>query len=232
MKLPATLLAGRFVRRYKRFFVDVLLDDGRELTVHCPNPGSMLGLLREGSPVVVSDSGNPERKLPFTLERIRPGRAWVGVNTMLPNHVVREAIEAGRVAELTGYARVRSEVKFGERSRIDLLLEGGTQRDCWVEVKNATLREGGDALFPDSVTERGRKHLEELATAVARGERAAMFFLVHRADCAALRPADTIDPDYAATLRRVAGEGVELLAYRAELRPRSVRVGHRVPVLL
>lgn len=232
MKLPAVLMSGRFVRRYKRFFVDVVLDDGREVTVHCPNSGSMLGLLEAGSAVVVSDSGNPDRKLPFTLERIRPGRAWVGVNTMLPNHIVREAIEKGRVPELTGYARVRSEVKFGERSRIDLLLEDGALPDCWVEVKNATLAEGGDALFPDSVTTRGLKHLEELASAVASGGRAAMFFLVNRADCAALRPADAIDPDYGATLRRVAREGVEILAYRAQMRPGSVRIGEPVPVKL
>jgi len=232
MKIELPLLSGRFLRRYKRFLVDVELDDGRVVTVHCPNSGSMLGLQVEGAPVVVSDSGNPKRKLQMTLERIRIGRAWVGVNTMLPNHVVREGIEAGRVPALTGYGSVRSEVKLGTRSRIDLFLSDGEQPDCWVEVKNATLRVGDRAAFPDSVTARGLKHLEELTNVVEGGGRAAMFFLVNRSDCDGLEPADDIDPAYGKGLRRAAAAGVEILAHRALLTPGAVRVGPALAVHL
>jgi sugar fermentation stimulation protein A len=167
MRMPP-LLPGRLVRRYQRFFADVVLEDGRAETVHCPNSGSMLGLCAVGAPVLVSDSGDPARKLRMTLERVRAGRAWVGVNTMLPNRIVREAVEAGRLPELAGYAEVRPEVKFGERSRIDLRLAGPDRPACWVEVKNVTLRAGRAARFPDAVTERGLKHLRELASARLR----------------------------------------------------------------
>lgn len=232
MKLRGTLHRGVLLRRYKRFLADVRLDSGVELTVHCANPGSMKGLLAEGAQVVVSDSGDPKRKLPFSLERIRVGRAWVGVNTALPNHIAREAIEAGRIEEVTGYETVRSEVKLGEKSRIDLRLEDPTRPNCWVEVKNVTLREGRAARFPDSVTERGRKHLRELAGVVERGERGVMLFLVNRADCDSMGPADDIDPAYGAELRRVADVGVELLAYSVRMRADTAIVAARVPVLL
>jgi sugar fermentation stimulation protein A len=232
LRLTVPLLPGRFVRRYKRFFVDVRLDSGPELAVHCPNSGSMSGLLVAGAPVLVSDSGNPARKLRHTLERIRPGRAWVGVNTMLPNHLVREAVERGRVRELRGFASVRSEVRLGGRSRIDLLLEGRRRKRCWVEVKNATLRDGRVARFPDAVTERGRKHLRELSGAVARGDRAAMFYVVNRADCDAMGPADDIDPAYGEALRRAASAGVELLAYRVAMRGARSWIATPLPVLL
>ncbi len=232
MRLQGPLHRGRLLRRYKRFLADVRLDDGRELTVHCPNSGSMAGIAREGAPVLVSDSGNPKRKLRFTLERVRPGRAWVGVNTMLPNRLAREAVERGRIAELRGYPTVRSEVRLGERSRIDLSLEAPDRPRCWVEVKNTTLRDGRVARFPDAVTERGRKHLRELADAVARGDRAVMLFVVNRADCDAMGPADGFDPDYGRELRRVAGRGVELLAYRVALRGASATLRTPLPVLL
>lgn len=231
MKLAAPLLRGRFERRYKRFFCDVRLEDGRTLTVHCPNSGSMTGLLVDDAPVIVSDSGNPARKLRHTLERIRPGRAWVGVNTMLPNHLVREAVERGRVPELAGYASVRSEVRLGERSRIDLLLEGPGRPRCWVEVKNTTLRDGRVARFPDAVTERGRKHLHELRTAVGHGDRAVMFYVVNRGDCDAMGPAEAIDPAYAAALRESIDAGVEALAYRVAMRGPRAWITTSVPVL-
>ncbi len=138
----------------------------------------------------------------------------------------------GRVAELTGYATVRSEVTLVAGSRIDLCLEAPGRPRCWVEVKNTTLKDARVARFPDAVTDRGRKHLRELAGAVGRGERAVMFFLVNRADCDAMGPADEIDPDYGRELRRAAGLGVEVLAYRAVLRPRSAVLGPRLPIRL
>jgi sugar fermentation stimulation protein A len=232
MKLPPVLHRGRLVRRYKRFLADVVLEDGRELTVHCPNSGSMMGLDTAGSAVLVSDSGNPKRKLRMTLERVRAGRAWVGVNTMLPNRIVQEALERRRVPALASYGTVRPEVRFGERSRLDFLLEEPGLPRCWVEVKNATLRQGRQALFPDSVTDRGRKHLLELRTAVQDGDRGVLLFLVNRADCDSVSPADAIDPAYGATLREVAAAGVEVIAHRARLVPNAVSLGPELPVCL
>jgi sugar fermentation stimulation protein A len=232
VKLSGPLSEGTLVKRYKRFLADVLVD-GRTLTVHCPNSGSMAGIAIPGAPVLVSDSGDPSRKLRHTLERVRIGSAWVGVNTMLPNRIVREGIEAGKVAELAGFATVRSEVVCGPGSRIDLLCEGGPDgRRAWVEVKNTTLRDGPVARFPDAVTERGRKHLLELARLVRGGDRGIIFFLVNRGDCDAMGPADDVDPEYGRTLRDVAGRGVELLAYRAVHRGAVSRLGDRVPVRL
>jgi sugar fermentation stimulation protein A len=226
------LLEGRFVARRKRFFADVEFDDGRVVAVHCPNSGSMAGLQTPGARVLVSDSQDDARSLRLTLERVRVGRTWVGVNTMLPNRIVRAAVEGGRVAELAGYASLRAEVPYGTSSRIDLLLEAPGRPRCWVEVKNTTLRDGDVARFPDAVTERGRKHLGELERAVREGDRGVMFFLVNRGDCEAMGPADAVDPEYGKALRRAAGRGVELLAYRAVLRGASCAVGPRLPILL
>ncbi len=231
MKIERPLLRGRLVRRYKRFLADVKLEDGRLETVHCPNPGSMRGLDRPGIPVLVSDSEDPKRKLRLTLERVKPGSAWVGVNTFLPNRIAREAIEAGRIPELRGYPSVRSEVKLGERSRIDLRLESPMEPPCWVEVKSVTLREGRRARFPDSVTERGRKHLVELRSAVTGGTaRAAMLFVVNRRDCDVFEAAGDIDPAYAEELRVAAAAGVEMLAYQVRFRGASVCLAERVPI--
>jgi sugar fermentation stimulation protein A len=192
----------------------------------------MSGLQTPGAEVLVSDSGDETRALRLTLERVRAGRTWVGVNTMLPNRIVRAGIEGGRVPELAGYASLRAEVVCGPSSRIDLLLEAPGRPRCWVEVKNATLREDGVARFPDAVTERGRKHLGELVRLVREGDRAAMFFLVNRGDCRAMGPADAIDPEYGRALRAAAAAGVELFAYRALLRGPTAAVGVRLPVLL
>lgn len=232
MRIDRPLLKGRFVRRYKRFFTDVELEDGRVVAVHCANSGSMAGLQTPGAEVVVSDSLDEKRLLRLTLERVRVGRGWVGVNTMLPNRIVRDGIERGLVAELTGYADVRSEVVCGPSSRIDLCLSGPGRPRTWVEVKNATMKVGDVARFPDAVTERGLKHLGELSRLVREGDRAVMFFLVNRTDCDAMGPADDVDPEYGAALRKAAGAGVELLAYRVAFRGPSVSVAHRVPIVL
>ncbi len=165
MKLQHPLTPGRLLRRYKRFLADVELSDGTVVTAHCPNSGSMLGCAAPGSPVLLSRSGNPSRKLPYTWELVHAGACWVGINTGLPNRLVREGIEQGIVTELQGYGRIRQEVCYGaERSRIDLLLEEPGL--CYVEVKNFTLVEDGVARFPDAVTTRGQKHLRELMAMV------------------------------------------------------------------
>ncbi len=232
MKIALPLFHGRLVRRYKRFLADVVLDDGRELTVHCPNSGAMTGMCAPGSRVLVSDSGNPKRKLRLTLERVRAGRAWVGVNTMLPNRIAREGIEKGRGPGLAGYETVRSEVVLEEGSRIDLRLDAADRPPCWVEVKSATLREGRTALFPDAVTVRGRKHLDALLRAVGRGDRAVMLYVVSRGDCDAFGPADGVDPEYGAALRHAAAGGVELLAHSVRMRASSALLSAALPVLL
>ncbi|MBW7997471.1 MAG: DNA/RNA nuclease SfsA [Candidatus Glassbacteria bacterium] len=215
------LCRGRLIRRYKRFLADVEFEDGRIATVHTPNTGSMKTCSDPGSEVIVSDSGNPKRKLPLTLElvRVAPGEhGWAGVNTSLPNRLVAAAIEAGMVSELTGYARLRREVNVEQGSRLDLMLTDGPGGGrCLVEVKNVTMVSGRAAVFPDAVTERGRRHLQVLARAVERGERAVIFFLVQRPDCEVFSTADSIDPAYGETLREVTSRGVELLAYRSVL---------------
>jgi sugar fermentation stimulation protein A len=228
-------LAGRFVRRYKRFFADVECQ-GRTLTVHCANPGSMRGFLRPGAAVRCSTNDDPRRKLRHTLEMMRVGRTWVGLHTGRANALAREAIARGLPEALAGYARIRREVGVrhrGRDSRLDFRLEGHASRpDAWVEVKSVTLAEGELALFPDSVTERGRRHVELLRSLRSRGVRAAMLFLVQRADCDRVAPADEIDPAYGEALRRAAAAGVELYALGARVTSRAIRVERELPVVL
>jgi sugar fermentation stimulation protein A len=227
MRFADPLILATLIRRYQRFLADVRLADGREVTVHCPNPGRMDGCREPGSRVLLSDSHNPRRKLRYTWELVWAGTTWVGVNTHRPNAVMREAIEEGAIPELAGYPAVRSEVAYGARSRVDLLLEDGARR-CYVEVKNVTLAEAGVAMFPDAVTARGLTHLRELAARVAAGDRAAMAYLVNREDCHAFRPAGHIDPSYAVGLREAAAQGVEVLVYGARVRPEGIAVTRRI----
>jgi sugar fermentation stimulation protein A len=232
MRFDEPPIEGRLVRRYKRFFTDVELPDGEVVTAHCPNTGSMKGCLDEGNPVWLRDSKNDKRKLRLTFQAIQVGGAWVNVDTGLPNRVVYEALAAGEVPELTGYDDVRREVKYGTNSRIDVLLESEGRPPCYVEVKNTTLAEGDQARFPDAVTERGRKHLGELAEVVRNGGRAVQFFFVSRADVTRFAPADDIDPAYGAALREAADASVELLAYSAAVTADGLELGERLPVEL
>jgi len=230
VRLPL-LFAGTLVKRYKRFLADVLLEDGSQVTVHCPNSGSMKGCAVPGSRVFLSRSDNPKRKYPLGWELVEADGFWAGINTGLPNQLTREAIENGTVAELQGYASIRPEVLYGEHSRIDLLLEGPTGR-CFVEVKNVTLVEDGRALFPDAVTTRGQKHLHELMRVVREGDRGVIFFTVQRGDGASVSPADLIDPEYGRLLRLASANGVEVLAYRALVTPEEIKLTERLPVRL
>ncbi|MES0881532.1 DNA/RNA nuclease SfsA [Roseibium sp. SCP14] len=220
MKFSAPLVSGRLVKRYKRFLADVVLDeDGSEITAHCANPGSMLGLKEPNSKVWLSRSDNPKRKLKFSWEVIEADGALVGINTAHPNKLVEEALETGRIGELAGYQSLRREVKYGKNSRIDILLEGDDGAKTYVEVKNVHLmREPGLAEFPDSVTARGAKHLAELADMVAEGHRAAMVFLVQRPDCARLNLAADIDPNYAMAFKSAREAGVEVFAIGCDVR--------------
>jgi len=227
----APLLAGRLVRRYKRFLADVELADGTVVTAHCANTGSMAGCAAPGSRVLLSESTNPARKLAYTWELVAVGDTWVGINTARANGVVAEALEAGRIPELAGFESIRREVPYGRNSRIDLLLDG-PDGPTHVEVKNTTLAEGGLARFPDAVTARGTKHMDELAQVVKGGGRAAVVFLVHRDDARRFAPADSIDPVYGQALRRAAQAGVMVLPYGAHAGPEGVQVTERLPAAL
>lgn len=220
MKIPGPMTEGRLIRRYKRFLADVTLSDNSEVTAHCPNTGSMLGCQPADARVVLSVSDNPKRKLKYTWELVEtaPG-AWACVNTARPNAQAREGIEKGVIRELSGYAKCRSEVRYGsEKSRIDLHLSGHhSQPDAWVEVKNVTLCEQETGYFPDAVTIRGQKHLRELTAQVEAGERAVLLFVVNHSGIEVVKPADQIDPAYGKLLRQADAAGVEVLAYRARL---------------
>lgn len=232
MRIELPTLEGRFLRRYKRFFVDIELDGGEIVVAHCPNTGSLAGCLVEGAPVVLRDTQDDARKLRYVFQAIRVGKSWVNVDTSLPNAVVFDATERGAIPELVGYARVEREKKYGEASRIDLLLTGARGELCYVEVKNTTYAEGSVAMFPDAVTERGLKHLEELGNMVEAGHRAVQFFFVSRSDTSSFAPAERIDPKYAAGLRRAARRGVELLAYDTTVTPRRIELRRRLDVHL
>src|SRR3954466_13242159 len=212
MLFPSRLARGVLVARYKRFFADVALDDGTEITAHCPNPGAMLGLNTPGLPCWVSRSDDPKRKLAHTLELVEADGGLVGINTMHPNRLVAEALAADAIPELTGYATHRREVRYGTNSRVDFLLTHPDRPACWLEVKNVHLRRAGAlAEFPDCVAARSLKHLKELTAMVEAGERAGMLFVVQRTDRDAFDACHELDPAYARGLDQAAAEGVEVL---------------------
>ena len=220
------------MRRYKRFLADVETEQGRKLTVHCPNPGSMLGLLRAGARVRCSTSDAPGRRLPHTLEMIRAGRTWVGLHAGRANALAAAALEAGLVAPLRGFRTRRAEVRMPEGSRLDFVLEDHPRdpRPLHLEVKSVTLAQARVARFPDSVTARGRRHAELLARIAHRGGRAALLFVVQRGDCERIEPAEEIDPAYAEALRAARAAGVALYGLRARVSPRGIRLEGRLPV--
>ena len=230
MQFPSTLERGRLVQRYKRFFADVVMDDGREVTAHCPNPGAMLGLNLPGLPVWLSVSDSPTRKLPHTLELVEADGGLVGVNTMHPNRIVAEALAADAIPELSGYAEIRREVKYGENSRVDFLLTSPDRPPCWLEIKNCHLsRGGGLAEFPDCVAARSLKHLKELSREVEAGARAVMLFVIQRTDCSLFDTAPDLDPAYAAGLIDAAARGVEILCYGCDISSEAVRLDRAMP---
>jgi len=232
MRFPAQLVAGRLIRRYKRFLADVQLADG-VITAACPNTGSMLGCCEPGSRVWLSESDRATRKYRHTWEIVEVGEVMVGINTGLPNALVAEAIGAGAIPELAGYASLQREVAFGaERSRVDIVLEDPARAPCYVEVKNVTAAvAGGVAVFPDAVSDRGARHLRELMRLKAAGLRPVQLYCVQRGDVREVRPADSIDPEYGRTLRRALEAGVEVMAYRAKVTAREIRLEERIPVV-
>ena len=235
MMFPSPLRQATLVRRYKRFLADVEMPDGRVLTVHCPNTGSMLGCAEPGSGVWLSHSDNSKRKYAHTWELVRTAQGeLVGINTGRANRLVEEAIVAGRVSGLEGYSALSREVRYGrERSRIDFLLEGGDGSRCFVEVKNVNAAvDQGVALFPDAVTVRGARHMRELIHVVEQGASAVVCFCVQRADVHEVRPADAIDPGYGKALREAVASGVKAIALGAEVTPQAITLIRHVSVVL
>jgi sugar fermentation stimulation protein A len=230
MEFSSPLVRGRLLQRYKRFFVDVALDDGTFVTAHVPNPGAMLGLKDPGSAVWLSRSDDPKRKLAYTLEMVEAPDGLVGVNTMHPNHLATEAITAGAIPELAGYASLRREVAYDSDSRIDILLQDEDRAPCWVEVKNCHfLRRPGLAEFPDCVTTRATKHLGALGRRVAQRERAVVLFVVQREDCDAFAACHDLDPTFAKGLEDAADLGVEVLAYACAMGSTSIHIARPIP---
>lgn len=223
------MVQGTLVRRYKRFLADVRLRNGHVVVAHCPNSGSMLTCSEPGRTVYLSRHNHPNRRLGYTWELIRMPTSLVGVNTLVPNRLVKTAILAGGIPGLGGYDTVRSEVKYGKNSRIDLLLERQASR-CFVEVKNCTLVSDGVASFPDAVTARGLNHLKELQDQARSGDRCVMFYLVQRMDSGLFRPADAIDPAYGRELRRAIQNGVETMAYDVAIDLEGIELHHTIPI--
>lgn len=229
MKFSSPLQKGHLVRRYKRFLSDIELASGETITAHVANPGAMTGLTEPGMEVWVSRSDNPKRKLPFSWELVRVGRHLVGVNTALPNRLVEEALENGKIPELAAYGTVRREVAYGKNSRCDFLLREPGLPDCWLEIKNVNLKRKNHAEFPDSVTKRGTKHLHELMDIANAGARAIMLYVVQRADCRAFSIAGDIDPDYAAALETAMDKGVEALCYVCRIKKDGIFLDRPMP---
>ena len=240
MKFTTPLIPGKLIKRYKRFLTDVELENGDVVVAHCANSGSMLSVNAPGAPVWLSPANDPKRKLKYTWELIQigdaPNAAMVGINTQHPNKIVAEAIEAGEIAELAGYDTLKREVKYGKNSRIDIYLESPDKPACYVEVKNTTMRRdlspGAPAEFPDAVTARGAKHLDELADMVREGHRAVMFYLVQRDDADSFTVVGDIDPTYAEKLAQARKAGVEVLAYGCDVSPEEIRISRPVEIRL
>jgi len=224
------LLSGKLIKRYKRFLADVELDSGEVVIAHCPNSGSMKGCATPGTKVWLSESNNPKRKLKYTWELFLAPETLVGINTQVPNKLVKQSIEQGLIKELSGYDKVRAEVKTSEHTRLDLLLEKDSGEKCYVEIKSCTLVEDGLAMFPDAVTTRGQKHLDELSHLASLGNRSVIFYLIQRMDAHRFTPADIIDPAYAEKLKKAVTNGVEIVIRDTIIDTAMIKIGKSIPV--
>ena len=249
MNFPTPLIRGRLIKRYKRFLADVVLEDGTELTAHCPNPGAMLGLNMPGLTAWLSKSPDPKRKLAYTLELVDVDGGLVGINTMHPNRLVAEALANDVIPELTGYTSHRREVKYGTNSRVDFLLEAQGRPPCWLEIKNDPsnlmrdqnpvqrlwlevknchlMRTKGLAEFPDCIAARASKHLTELENMVRSGDQAMIFFVIQRNDCDTFSACSDLDPTFARRLREATDVGVEVLAYACDVRIDGIEISRK-----
>jgi sugar fermentation stimulation protein A len=233
MEFPTPLVPARLIRRYKRFLADVELESGGVVTAHCPNPGAMLGLADPGMRVWLEPNNDARKKLRFgwRLVELADGH-WSGIDTSVPNRVVKEALCAGAIPDLARYETVWPEVRYGsENSRIDFLLTSAGLPDAYVEVKNVHLRRNSDwAEFPDCVTTRGAKHLRELAGMAQDGHRAVMLYLVQRTDCSRFKIAADLDPAYAKAFEQARSAGVEMLCFGTRINRQGVWLDQPIPV--
>jgi len=233
MRFQTPLVPAVLVRRYKRFLADVQLSDGQEVTAHCANPGSMMGLAEPGTKVWLEPNDDPKKKLKFGWRLVEhPNGHFTGVDTAVPNRMLRAALEARQVQGLDAFSTLRAEVPYGENSRIDFLLSTDKQPDTYVEVKSVTLsRSFGLAEFPDSVTARGTKHLRELQDMVRAGHRAVMLYLIQRTDCVSFTLAADIDRAYTQAWHDAKSAGVETLAFDCHIDPDAINLGRPIDVL-
>jgi sugar fermentation stimulation protein A len=223
------LLSGTLIRRYKRFLADIELMSGDVITAHCPNSGRMLQCSEQGRRVLLSRSSNPSRKLAYTWETIEMETSPVVVNTLTANRLAKAAVMGGLIRELEGYPEIQTEVPIGNRSRIDLLLKANEGRPCLIEVKSCTYVERGIAMFPDAVSDRGRRHLIELQAALGRGMRSVLLMIIQRMDAHLFRPADHIDPKWGSELRKAHAAGVEVLVYSTRINSEGISLAGKIP---
>ncbi|MBL0941508.1 MAG: DNA/RNA nuclease SfsA [Alphaproteobacteria bacterium] len=229
MKFSKPLIKATLIRRYKRFLADMMLEDGHEVTAHCANPGAMLGIALPGSTAWLSQAPEgSKRKLAYSWEIVETEGIKVGINTSLPNLLVAEALEKKLIPDLSAYELVRKEVKYGTNSRIDFLLEGAGVAPCYLEVKNVHLKREQQAQFPDCVTERGTKHLNELARMVENGARAILLYIVQRNDCLGFSIAEDLDPLYAQAAREACNNGVESICYQCNVQLSGIEISTRL----
>jgi len=227
MKFKEKLLQGTLLKRYKRFFIDIKYQN-KIITAHCPNSGSMLGLLKKDNKVWFSKSNNPKRKLKYTLEIIVVDKKFVGINTHLSNKIVMEALQEKKIKELIKYNNIKPEVKFSDKTRFDFLISNNKEK-CFLEVKNVTLaRNKGIAEFPDAVTSRGTKHLNELIVAKKKGYQSYLLYLIQREDCKSFKIAKDVDREYKINYDKALKLGVKILCYDCKLNNEEIRINNRI----
>ena len=227
MNFNETLISGEFIKRYKRFFVDIKIGNNI-VTAHCPNTGSMMGLLKKGNKVWLSKSDNPKRKLKYTLQIFEDQNSKVGINTHLTNKIVFDALKKGSIKNFTNIDSIKQEVKFGENTRFDFLLTEKTKK-TFIEVKNLTLsRENNIAEFPDAVTSRGLKHVKELLKAKQKGFEIYLLFVIQRNDCSKFQLAKDIDPEYCEFLIKAVKKNLKILSYDCKFSPKGIKLNREI----
>ena len=227
MKFNKKLLQGTLIKRYKRFFADIKYKN-KTITAHCPNSGSMMGMIDPGNKVWFSTSNNPKRKLKYTLELIEVKNEKIGINTLLTNKIVFEALDNKKISSLVKFKNIKSEVKFSDNTRFDFFLSNNKEK-CYLEVKNVTLsREKKIAEFPDAITSRGLKHLNELCKAISQGYQSYILYLIQRSDCDSFRIAEDIDEKYKVAFNKAIKSGVKILCYDCKLSNEEIKLNNRI----
>ena len=227
MKFKERLLQGILIKRYKRFFVDIKYKN-KTITAHCPNPGSMMGLLSRDNKVWFSESNNPNRKLKYTLEIVNVDKKMVGINTQFTNKIVLEALNQKKIKNLAKFSNIKTEVKFSDKTRFDFLISNNKEK-CFLEVKNVTLKRKNEiAEFPDAITSRGTKHLKELITAKKKGYESYILYLVQREDCKSFKIANDIDEEYKFNFDEALKKGVKILCYDCKLSSEEIRLNNQI----